>query len=326
MSHEIVNNMIAYKGEEPWHGLGYRVDENATGEQMLVTAGLNWKVQRRALAMRNGEGVDLITEPLMNYRAIVRSDTDTVFQIATDSYHIVQNAQIIDVFREYCEAGHARMETVGGLKNGAIVWALARLNGGSTTSINGEDELRGYILMTTSHDGSVRTIGKATQVRVVCWNTLSAALKGGQAFAMKHSKKWTNETKEEARKQLGLALEQVQMMNTAAVELSKVSISQSDWLDFMTKLMGAENVVDPKTAELTRTAEDIRLATMTSPGSNLKSAKGTLWGAVNGVTYWTDHQRGRTQDARLASAWFGDSDVLKRSAVSTALEMAGVTL
>ena len=49
MSHQIENNMLAYKGAEPWHGLGFRVDENATGEQMLLTAGLNWKVQRRAL-------------------------------------------------------------------------------------------------------------------------------------------------------------------------------------------------------------------------------------------------------------------------------------
>jgi phage/plasmid-like protein (TIGR03299 family) len=326
MSHEIVNNMIAYKGEEPWHGLGFRVDENATGEQMLVTAGLNWSVQRRALAMRNAQGEDLLTKQLTNYRAIVRSDTDDVFQIATDSYHVVQNAEIIDVFREYCEAGHARMETVGGLKNGAIVWALARLNGGSTTSINGDDELRGYLLMTTSHDGSVRTIGKATQVRVVCWNTLSAALKGGQAFAMKHSKKWSPEMKEQARRQMGMAMEQIQVVNDAAVALSNVSINHSDWLDFMTKLMGADEVLNPKTAELTRTAEDIRLATLTSPGSNLKSAKGTLWGAVNGVSYWTDHERGRTADSRLASAWFGDSDLLKRSAVNVALEMAGVAL
>jgi phage/plasmid-like protein (TIGR03299 family) len=326
MSHQIENNMIAYKNETPWHGLGFKVDSNATGIEMLKTAGLDWKVQRRHIAMRDNEGKVMLTEPLNNYRAIVRSDNDVVFQISTDSYNLVQNSEVIDVFREYCELGHASMETVGGLKNGAIVWALAKLNGGTKKTIQGVDELRGYLLFTTSHDGSVRTIGKATQVRVVCWNTLSAALKGGQAFAMKHSKKWTDATKEQAKSQIGIAAEQIMQVNDAAEKLANVRIDHDDWLDFMGKLMGSDSVIDPKTAELTKLAEDIKQATISSPGSDLVTAKGTLWGAVNGVTYFTDHMRGRTQDTRLTSAWFGDSDLLKRSAMNVALEMAGLTL
>jgi hypothetical protein len=47
-------------------------------------------------------------------------------------------------------------------------------------------------------------------------------------------------------------------------------------------------------------------AILSSPGSDLVTARDTLWGAVNGVSYWTDHQRGRGQDTRLSSAWFGD--------------------
>ncbi len=137
MAHMIENNMMAYKGQEPWHGLGFKVDDNATGAEMLVSAGLDWKVQRRAIAMRpgNGDKSTMLTSQLDEYRAIVRSDNDTVFQVASNRYQPVQNAEIIDFFREYCEAGHARMETVGGLRNGAVVWALARLNGGSTRDI-----------------------------------------------------------------------------------------------------------------------------------------------------------------------------------------------
>src|SRR3569833_1378792 len=213
MAHNIVNNMIAYKGAEPWHGLGYRVDENATGIEMLKAAKLDWTVQRRAIAMRGdltNAATDpkvMLTEPLKGYRAIVRSDNDTVFQVATDSYNIEQNTEIVELFREYCEAGHARMETVGGLKNGAVIWALARLNSVTDANLQGVDELRGYVLFTTSHDGSVRTIAKPTQVRVVCWNTLSAALKGNPALAMKHSKKWTEATKQQAQQALGIARE-----------------------------------------------------------------------------------------------------------------------
>jgi hypothetical protein len=44
---------------------------------------------------------------------------------------------------------------------------------------------------------------------------------------------------------------------------------------------------------------------------------GSLYGVLNGVTYYTDHQRGRSADTRLNSAWFGDGDRLKRTALRT---------
>jgi phage/plasmid-like protein (TIGR03299 family) len=332
MAHNIVNNMISYKGATPWHGLGVNVEETATGAEMLVKAGMNWQVQRRAIAMRGDltnpatDATKMLKEPLAGYRAIVRSDNDHVFQVSTDRYQIVQNAEVVEIFREYCEAGHATMETVGALEGGNKVWALARLNGGSTATLAGNDELRGYMMFATSHDGSLRTIAKPTQVRVVCWNTLSIALGDGvPQFRLKHSAKFTDARKEEARVMMGMASQQVAKTNAAADALSHVNIDHSDWLNFMDRLMG-ETVLDPKTAQLSRMAADIQDATLTSPGSTLTSAKGTLWGAVNGVTFYTDHMRGRTQDTRLSSAWFGDSDLLKRTAMNTALEMAGVSI
>jgi phage/plasmid-like protein (TIGR03299 family) len=330
MAHMIENNMIAWKNEMPWHGLGVEVDANATGAEMLKAAGMDWKVQRRALAMRGFKAdgsmdmSGMLTEPLKGFKAIVRADNDHVFCIPTAKYNVVQNAEIVDLFREYCEAGHAKMETVGAIRNGAVVWALAKLNGGSDATLKGGDTMKGYLLMATSHDGTMNTVGKATSIRVVCNNTLSAALTGKSDFRLKHSAKWTDERKEEAKAQLGMAMEQVQKLHKAAEALSNVNIDHSDWLSFMSKLMGEGNVLDEQ-AQLTRMASDIYDATVLSPGAQLESAKGTLWGAVNGVTYYADHQRGRTQDNRLASAWFGDSDILKRTAVNVALEMAGVT-
>ncbi len=334
MAHMIENNQIAYKNETPWHGLGFRVSPDATGAEMLKVAGLDWTVQRRALAMRAASGVSgnitvdrdsMLTNELAGFKAIVRSDNNFVFGIPTKKYNVVQNSEIVDLFREYCEAGHASMETVGALRNGAVVWALAKLNGGSELTIKGVDKVCGYVLMTTSHDGSLSTIAKATQVRVVCHNTMSAALSGSKAeFKLKHSAKWTAERAHEAKEALGIAMQQVVTINEAAANLSNVTIDRSDWLDFMGRLMGADNVLDSKTAELTRVAADIQEATVMSPGANLVSAKGTLWGAVNGVTYYADHMRGRTQDTRLASAWFGESNLLKSKAMEVALEMAGV--
>lgn len=41
MAHMIENNMIAYRGEQPWHGLGFQVNEDATNLEMMQIAGLD---------------------------------------------------------------------------------------------------------------------------------------------------------------------------------------------------------------------------------------------------------------------------------------------
>jgi phage/plasmid-like protein (TIGR03299 family) len=330
MAHMIEENQIAYVGETPWHGLGVQVEAGTTGSQMLSAAGLDWKVEKRTLAVKSGRSFQ--TEPIKGFKAIVRSDTGRVFTLATPKYESVQNKEIVDFFREYCEAGHATMETVGGLKGGAVVWALAKLNGGER-NIGGIDPVKGYMLLATSHDSSLCTLGRATQVRVVCNNTLSAALAskaGKQSFRMLHNTKWTKERRAEAQKVMGLAIEQVDATNTLSEELARVTIDERGWLEFMGKLLGGEqNVIDPKKAELTRTARMIQDATLDSPGAALTTAAGTLWGAVNGVSYYADHQRGfstTTNDSRMTAAWFGQGASLKAKAVEVAREMAGLEL
>jgi Domain of unknown function (DUF932) len=54
-------------------------------------------------------------------------------------------------------------------------------------------------------------------------------------------------------------------------------------------------------------------------GSDLKSADGTAWGLVNSVTEYLDHIKGRSNDARLTSAWFGDGAVMKQRAMNEAV-------
>ena len=349
MSHQIENNMIAYRGETPWHGLGFKVDENATIDEMKKSAGLDWRVQRRALAMRDANGENLLTEQLTGYKAVVRSDNNQVFGVPTSHYQLVQNEEIINLFREYCEAGYAKMETMGALRNGAVVWALAKLNGGTSATLKGNDQMNGYILFSTSHDGTLSTVGKATSVRVVCHNTMTAALAGGVDFKVKHSAKWTAEKATEAKEKLGMASEQIQKFHAAAEVLSNVKLDAQGRVEYLSRLADGklllDQVVENSTVStnmldaaitatthkyanpedcLNRVGKAILEAIISSPGSELESAKGTLWGAVNGVSYYTDHVAGRTQDSRLNNAWFGPNNTLKQAAMQTALQMAGV--
>lgn len=370
----IENNQMAYVGSRPWHGLGINLT-NVDLQKMLVelqktnpkatitdvwlnAASLNWEVHKRALAMRplleNGE-VDksrMLTAPLEGFQAVVRGDNDHVFQIASDRYEIVQNYQVVDFFREYCEAGNASLETVGALRDGAVIWALAKLDAksgliGPNSAIESlRDIVEAYMLLATSHDGTLVTIGQPTQVRVVCQNTLRAAInkKDKHTFKLRHSTDFEKK-KEEAKEVMGMAIEQIESTNEVANRLSKVKVDDKGRLQFIAQVIGnngsyldtivqnqsislLDSIVDShgkdEEKELSRVGKLVLDSIVNSPGSNLPSAKDTLWGCINGVTHYADHvAKSRTDDARLYSAWFGVNDGLKDKALTVARQMAG---
>jgi phage/plasmid-like protein (TIGR03299 family) len=329
----IENNQIAYAGETPWHGLGTQVERGTPGVIMLQKAGLDWKVNLRSIAVSTStKGATKWSQaPVSGFKAVTRATDGRVFMIGTEKYQPFQNREVVDFFNDVCEAGDATMETVGALRDGAVIWALARLKDADARLL-GVDELKGYLLLSTSHDGTLATTGRPTQVRVVCNNTLTQALAskpGENSFRLLHNTKWTDARKTAAKVAMGVAVEQVQSINALSAELANVTIDEKGWIEFMSKLLGGDDqVINPKDpTKLTRTAEMIKAATVSSPGQNLKSAKGTLWGAVNGVTYYADHARGfttTTQAMRLTAAWFGEGNSLKNRALKIATEVAGL--
>jgi hypothetical protein len=57
-------------------------------------------------------------------------------------------------------------------------------------------------------------------------------------------------------------------------------------------------------------------------GNDLPSVRGTYWTAYNGFSEWLSYSRGRSQENRLNSLWFGDGANLNRQALEVALAMA----
>jgi hypothetical protein len=292
-------------------------------------------------------------------------DTKKVFGVSSKRYQIHQNKDILAVFDQFCNAGHAEMDVVGALRGGAVVWALAKLNGRTTVTMRGGDTVTGYLLMVGSHDGTLPTQAIATQERAVCNNTLFPAMRSGRVgFKMKHSKQWTDASAQLAKTQMGIAIEKIEEFNALGSRLQNVSIDRKGQIEFISQLLDGKCLLDqtieateqvtqvatgfdndsslleaimgntPTVAlaplassgeeKLNRVGKAILESILTSPGSELESASGTLWGAINGVSYYTDHVASRTQDSRLYNAWFGSNVDLKQSAVDVARSMAGI--
>lgn len=332
-----------------------KVSSSMTTKEMQERSGLNYRLQRRGLAMPNakGERGKILTDPLKNYRAIVRMDTDRVFQVATTSYEIHQPEEIIGFMRDYAQAGNAELEHIGSFDGGAVIFALARL--GNPVEIPGGSKLASYGLIATSHDGSISTSVKPTSVYVVCWNTLTAALreKHRAMFVLRHTSKWSAQHAARARAVLEVSREYNQQFGEKAVALSRVTLDDKGRVEYLTRLLKGESLLEQAvgnsevleldgagvlsaaverhdathenmTDVLGRVGKQVLDLIVNGEGANLPASKGTLWGALNGVTAYVDHVRGRSADTRGFNALFGEGERLKQRALKVAVEMAGI--
>ena len=365
MAHMIENEMIAWNqaNGEPWHGLGTAVTAGTDAQTMLKLAKLDFKVESMDLELSHLIGQDIVN-PVSRFKAIGRRDTNRIFGVQSNRYKIHQNSDILAVFDEYCKAGHAELDVIGGLRGGAVVWALAKLNGRTKLTLPGNDKVEGYLLMVGSHDGTLPTAAYATQQRAVCNNTLFPAMRSGRmGFKMKHSKEWTSNTTKKAQSDMGIAIEAIQEFNEMSESFSRVSLDRKGQIEFISRLMDGKCLLDQvadnttnqidvasgfdtdasildsilssnpvsysasasaDSDKLNRVGKSILEAIISSPGSTLESAQNTLWGAINGVSYYTDHLAARTQDTRLYNAYFGTSVDMKQSAIDVAKNMAGI--
>jgi phage/plasmid-like protein (TIGR03299 family) len=342
----------ATNSAKPWWGVGQEIDPSAPVEEWLTKTGLDYKVQRRKAYMHSAPGSEAMIE-IPGYHAITRSTDGHVFQIASDGYTPIQNKEIAEFFKVYTEAGEMTLETMGSLKDGGIVWGLAKT--ANSFTLPGEDRNDSYLLLATSHDGSMSFCGQTTVVRVVCWNTLSAALaaKTGRLFRLKHTKNAdVRSVVADAHAKLKATKTQTEQLAEVAQKLASATPTRDEldtWLYRLTQPTTFQKVLDRLEKETqgidvsvlldkdhadfmarqlrnegdhNKAAREIQSAIVRSPGSELESAHGTWWGAVNGVTYFADHIAGQNSDDRLQSAWFGSRANMKENAVDWALEYA----
>jgi len=150
MSHEleIVNGKasMAYTGELPWHGLGVKVDSNMSPKEMMQAANLDWTVEKEDVFFQlNGQMV-----PAPKKKALIRTNDNAYLDIVSEDWIPVQNEEAFEFFSEYVKNGDMTMETAGSLKDGRIIWGLARI-GESFSLFNGKDEVTNYLLLSNPH-------------------------------------------------------------------------------------------------------------------------------------------------------------------------------
>ena len=322
---------IAYRGELPWHGHGQVIEPTDTIDEIIEKGGLGYDVIERPVyySYKNDLGKNVPTK-IDSRKVLLRGDTQDYLSIVGKDYKVVQPRKVVNFFRDLLGALGISIEVVGALDDGRKVWALAKLD--ATFDIQGRDRQEIYVLMATSYDGTMSTVAMLTSVRVVCFNTLrfSGAFEADGAstdvYRVTHNQDFSIT---EAHGKLGLN-EDAWLKYQANVEnLARFQLSEAEALEYFYLSAGQGDAIVRNEdngniisfPEPSRVTKQFINAYLNGPGADLPSAKGTLWGAVNAVTYYQDHvapasDRGK----RFNSATFGGGNVRKQHAFDLALD------
>ncbi len=284
MAHLI--DRMAFTGETPWHGLGAVMNGNETLDAWRIRAGLDWQAKLSPVVYR---GKDNAWAKAEGHNVIFREDTGAALATVMDGYNIVQPRDVIEFYRDLTESHGFEMETAGSLKGGRTIWALARSADANDMRISGTDSIRGYLLLSTSFDGSAATTGRFTTVRVVCNNTLTAATAGKKAPVSVTHRGMFDADAAKVTLQVGDAFVKFQEQ---AQRMAETAASKEQAVEFFLQVfhnMTPADVTDDNKAKVEKTIARLARHFVQGPGAELRSAKGTVWGLLNAVTFDIDH-------------------------------------
>lgn len=329
MAHELEINAITgkahmvYVGAKPWHGLGTQIPADLTPEQVLEKAGLDWTVEKiqafvdmpNPWQAEDPENWGRISKTPIDRYALVRSTDQKILDVVPGDWNVVQNAEIFEFFNDFVASGDMHIETAGSLKGGQIIWALAKMN--QSFELFGGDLIDNYLLMSGYHKYGYATDIRDTAIRVVCANTHQLAMNRETRNQVKvtHQRKFDGD---EVKLTMGIAADRLAKYKETAAYLGTKRYTKETMVEYFERVF--PSVAKGETRELSRNAKRGLEVVPMQPGAGF--AEGSFWQLFNGVTYLVDHEIGRTDDSRLASAWYGAGKDRKLAALNIAVEMA----
>jgi phage/plasmid-like protein (TIGR03299 family) len=313
MSHELTvraNGAVefAYLASDgtPWHGLGQALQDGTSIDGWREAAGMDWRIRRsqvRYAVDRDAE--QFITLP--EQHVLFRSDTNAPLGVVSNKYQVVQPGEVIEFFRDIAKAGGLELSAAGTIYGGKRFWATAKIGEAAPASV--ADKIGGYILISTSADGSLATEVRRTTVRTVCKNTLQMAMADAKAsIKVTHRSVFDPDSVKEF---MGLNTAAWDSFRHTVTRLANIEMLEEEAVEMSAQVFGGGE----KVRETAGYKKVLSLFNGEGMGSTLDGVMGTRWGFLNAVTEYADHHvRARTDENRfVASQWGAGADLKART-------------
>jgi phage/plasmid-like protein (TIGR03299 family) len=313
MAHELEtqNGVASFASfrEPAWHGLGTVFTEEKNTNEMLVAANLNnWNVRLEDMPIPSHLTSDKQYQYVVRTNPTDNTQTD-VLGVVGERYHVLQNEDLFS-FGDNILDGGGRWETAGSLKGGRQVFGSLALERETVLDPNGvADVVKTYLLINTSHDGSIAIQASITPVRVVCANTLNVALnrtrkRDGvkQSFKIRHTQT-ANGKVQIARQTLGLANAYMNEFDKMAHAMIAKEITAQDFYNII--LAAYPKPEKDARGSLKKWETKVDLINDIYTGEFNGMIAGNAWGAFNALTEridWYRSARGGSNENILSAA------------------------
>ena len=302
--------------EVAWHGEGIVTPGTLPAREAFETADALFTVERRELSypkLRAG-GLGWDNEPSGHF-GIVRTDTQQLLGFVSKQYEPVQNDSLLrmaEFIREEVD-----MDCVIVLSHGAKVCFTATLRGAQTDIVPG-DTVKRRIVGYLGHDGKTGCGAKFTNIRVVCQNTLTAALNESGAHSSIIHKKGANESFDKLIESIDVARQDFVTECDLMSEFSRASMGVSQFNEMV------DEVYNINEGDVFRKRQHLERAFTSGYGSEY--APRSIWSGINAITQIetstreTTEAKGRSQFAR---GTFGVGAQISKRAFKVAADLVG---
>jgi phage/plasmid-like protein (TIGR03299 family) len=304
--------------EKAWHGLGQIVQDYPNSAAALQFAGLDYTVEKRKLYTQANEYENpQISVP--DYFATIRTDSKEVLGVVGKNYEVVQNVDAFSFFDAIVDGDGIQYETAGALGKGEKIFITAKLPG--YIKVGNDDMIEKYLFLTTSHDGYGSIMAAFTPIRIVCNNTLNAALRNcSNSIKIRHTAN-AKERLEEAHKVMGISNQLSIQLEGIFNQWAKVPITDKEVQKLIQLAMVPnkevlQNIENGEMDELStcfkNMCDDVYEYNMSSPSQQYETTKGTVFGAYNAITgYFQNVRNYKDDEAKMKSLLYGGTAQLR---------------
>jgi phage/plasmid-like protein (TIGR03299 family) len=329
---ESVNGETAFASlrEPAWHGLGEVFTEEVSTVEMLKKAKLNsWNVRLEEVGIPAGMESDKTYSFVVRDNPFTQGNKD-VLGVVGERYVPLQNEELFDFADNILDNG-GRWETAGSIKGGRIVFGSLALERETVIDPNGvSDKINTYLLVNTSHDGSISIQASITPVRVVCANTLNLALgnrgRGGsvkQSFKIRHTQTASGKVAV-AREALGLANQYMDEFSSMANEMIQTEVNKKKFDEIVLALYPKPQ--DEAKGAISRWENKIDLINEIYVGQFNNTISGTAWGVANALTerldWYRTGRKGKTESILASASGFDPMTNAEKNKIFKAVLLA----
>ena len=318
------------------------VEECKSSAEVMEKANLAWSVEKCEMYANMpsnpnlAEGIedDTFIENTVNGQrmlrkcqnayGIYRTDLNIPLGLVKERYEPVQNIDAFKFFDNAIGKNEAIWQTAGSFGYGQRIFVSAKLP--DNIVVNG-DPVDNYLVFTNSHDGSSGVKILFTPIRVICQNTLNAAIRNAQNYVSFRHTQSVHKNIDIAHEILGITRKQIEIVGQAYNAMSKIKVDDKKAVELMANVI----FTDAELMRLKQTGHtpeqvaqryyfainDAELSTQKvnilsnmlnyyHVGPGQKEIEGTGWGVYGAITGYYSNIDNTEKEKRMDTLLYGD--------------------